>query len=132
MLHTFLWACLGALFPEIVRQFELRNQNVGVPFGYFIRSLLFVLASGAIVLAFPGPISPQMAIYAGAAAPALVSAGARTIAKTRGSKAGDSDVSSDEPGPDEVWGSESDDKHVRVRNNVIMKASGWRRFFDAL
>lgn len=137
MWQTLLWGCLGAVFPEIVRQFELRNQDVGVPVGYIVRSLAFVLASGAVVLALPGSLSPLTAIYAGAAAPALVAAGSRAILAGRqslGDQAGGSGGnSSPEPGPDDVrdMGSNSGDKYVLLRNR-FMKFNGWERFFESL
>lgn len=152
----FLWGCLGAAFPEILRQYNLRNQGVGVPPGYFIRSAIFVLASGFVVLALPGQLSPITAIYAGVAAPLIVTTGGRQFSKalSLGRRAGsqaepdDADHSHGDPQSGEAESKDDDtppdivaaddishgaegEVYVRIQNEYVPQA-GWARFWRSL
>jgi hypothetical protein len=130
--EIFGWGCLGAVFPEFVRHFELRLQKVEVPFSYYIITSLFIAASGLVVVALPGDLAPLTAIYAGAAAPLIVSKGAEKILS--------SPVISPSDLPDMAAGDTIDDvsdigdsKEIYVKvKETFVAATGWARFILSL
>lgn len=135
-MDLFLWSCLGAAFPEIVRQWDLRDQGSGVPFSYYVRSFLFIIGSGLVVLALNAATNPANAMYAGAAAPVLFNAGARKFLEKRQKSIDSSDPQSGAPldvnGPDEVTANEDRNRYVRIDGTRFERWNGWTRFILSL
>jgi CDP-diglyceride synthetase len=76
-LHLFLWGCLGAVLPELLRFFRLVAAgqplpNLNWPL-YAVVLALFVLAAGAFTLAWEAD-SPFKAIWVGASFPTIITA----------------------------------------------------------
>ena len=139
-LGAFPWACLGAAFPEIIRQYDLRSQKVGVSRGYVLRSAIFIVGSGLVVMAIPGKEPSIDAVYQGLAAPVMVTHGAQYyMQKAKKEKKNPRKGNSSPPdatGADTVddLGSlqSSDEVYVEVRPSVMVPLNGWRRFFFSL
>ena len=137
-LAAFPWACLGAAFPEIVRQYGLRSQKVGVPAGYYLRSAVFIFGSGLVVVAFPGPIPAIDAVYQGVAAPVIVTQGAQHYLKEAKKKNKNRSGEDATPPPDadtidDLGSHESSDEiYVEVQPHVMVPLNSWRRFFYSL
>ncbi len=76
-LHLFLWGCLGAVLPELLRFFRLVAAgqplpNLNWPL-YAVVLALFILAAGAFTLAWEAD-SPFKAIWVGASFPTIITA----------------------------------------------------------
>jgi ABC-type transport system involved in cytochrome c biogenesis permease subunit len=69
----FLLGAVGALAPEIVRVYEIRNDPHRFTWSWFylIVSLLFVALGGFVAMILPAE-NPQGAFYAGISTPVLV------------------------------------------------------------
>lgn len=131
MWAEFAWGCLGAAFPEIVRQFDLRNQRVGVPISYIVRSAVFVAASGLVVIALPDQLPALTAIYAGAAAPLIVNAGANAYVRQKRKGPEEPDAGDAGDVVDDVSTTETEAVYVDVHGQMV-DLHGWRRFFISL
>ena len=134
-LEDLAWGAFGAVFPELVRQFELRHDKAPVPVSYYVRSVLFCTASGLVVVALPGDLTPIAAIYAGVSAPVIVSSGARMLVERgrRGHPSGDGPPSdSSGEAVDDATVETTDAKYVRVRNGDFVQWRSWERFWRAL
>lgn len=129
VLEVFGWGCLGAVFPEVKRQYEIRGQGAGEPVRYYIWTVLFVIGSGLVVIALPGHLAPLTAIYAGFAAPVIVSKGGESLAKSLGKSQGSSGTRDADAGDlvDEVTGETRDEVFVEVKGKIV-RQNGWQRF----
>jgi ABC-type transport system involved in cytochrome c biogenesis permease subunit len=69
----FLLGAVGALAPEIIRLYEIRNdpQRFTWSWFYLIVSILFVALGGFVAVVLPSK-NPQGAFYAGISTPVLV------------------------------------------------------------
>lgn len=131
-LATLGWACLGAAFPEVKRQFELRGQAAGEPLRYYVWGVLFIVGSGLIVTALPGPLPALTAVYAGCAAPLILSSGAQSLVKslptgktTRAAEDGGGDA------VDDIVGSTGPHVYVEL-DGKWFRQDGFLRFLNAL
>jgi len=140
MLESFLYGMLGAIFPELLRHFNLRNEPVKIPLSYYFVTVAFVVGSGLVVTALPGHLAPLSAIYAGAAAPLIVSRGA-TNAEARFPPAppGAATIAAEAEtigAPkaiiDSVDLKGSNETFVRARSGRLYKSSGLYRFVSSL
>jgi hypothetical protein len=96
-LWLFLIGCVGALSPDIVRLYNLRNSltSVSIPFPYFLISLAMALLGGLIALIQP-TTTYYGAFYAGIAAPAII-ATARKQTEGEGAPAAEASPSTPTP-----------------------------------
>jgi hypothetical protein len=69
----FIFACIGALAPEIVRLYSLRNSDhVTFSLFYIFASILFILLGGIVGWILPAT-TYWGAFYTGASTPVLIS-----------------------------------------------------------
>ncbi|WP_156746869.1 hypothetical protein [Mycobacterium sp. E2733] len=131
-LSLFGWGCLGAAFPEITRQAQIKAQKVDGPFRYYFFTVVFVIASGLVVLALPGQLSALTAIYAGAAAPVIVSKGAETFVSLKPKQDGEHSTATT-PGAvlDDISGLTPDAIYVKT-NQRFLRANSFARFLLSL
>jgi hypothetical protein len=74
--ESFLWGCLGAILPELIRLYKIVTNAHALPdltWPYFIISVIFIVAAGGFTVAWK-PESPFKAIWVGVSFPVLVSA----------------------------------------------------------
>ncbi len=75
--QLFLWGCLGAALPELLRFFHLAAAGQPLPalnwLLYSVVFAFFVLAAGAFTLAWEAD-SPFKAIWVGASCPTIITA----------------------------------------------------------
>lgn len=71
----FLYALLGASFPEIYRIYRAYGAAKPPTYqkSFIIVSIVFFIASAIIASALPGVLEPLAAVYAGASAPLIMS-----------------------------------------------------------
>jgi hypothetical protein len=70
--RTLLLGAFGALLPELLRLYRMRNSPLSFPKTYFLLSIAYFIASGILVLVLPGDKSPFTAIYLGASSDYLI------------------------------------------------------------
>src|SRR4051794_30296499 len=76
-LSAFLFGMAGALAPEVVRLYNIRQSAVGrVPSFYFIISAVFAALGGLVAVILPAT-TPWAAFYAGISMPVLVNTALR-------------------------------------------------------
>lgn len=87
-LQYFLFGCLGAIAPEILRLYRLRNniKKFSWSWGYALVSLLFVVLGGSIALILE-PRNAYTAFYSGVSTPFIINAIAREAEEASGTEA---------------------------------------------
>jgi len=74
MLETFLIGCVGAIAPEILRLYRLRNSiRFNWSWGYIIISIIFVLLGGFVSYILE-PSNSYAAFYSGVGTPFIINA----------------------------------------------------------
>lgn len=131
-MSEFLWAVLGAGFPELTRQYNLRQQQLSFPKSYYVVTLLFLIGSGFVALALPGTLTPIAAIYAGFSAPVIVSVGADNLADIRRARQDASDKKAGGAQVDDIQARTKSGEYVRLGGNRFLPKNGFGRFLSSL
>jgi hypothetical protein len=80
-LRSFLWGCLGAVLPEVLRLYTIATHQQNYPnftWLYLIISVIFMLSAGGLTVAWK-PENAFKAIWIGISFPTLVSTLAKTV-----------------------------------------------------
>jgi len=77
--NLFIAGFVGALAPEIVRLYTLKQSNVSFPNWYFVISGVYALLGGYVATIAPGVTSPWWAFAVGAGLPTVVNAAIRAV-----------------------------------------------------
>lgn len=129
---VFGWGCVGAIFPEVYRQYQLRGQESKEPFRFYVWTIFMVVLSGLVALALPGPLTPLSAIYAGFAAPFIISKGGEQFGRTEAAPARpQAPPAQNTETIDEVSGKTSDEIFIEVKGR-LSRSNSWDRFIRSL
>lgn len=73
---VFALGCLGALAPEVLRLYKLRNRPPKFSAWYWCISVVYALLGGVVAVLLPA-VNLWAALYAGITTPTLISTAAR-------------------------------------------------------
>ena len=139
MLSTFAFGVIGAAFPEIIRLYNLRMEKLKIPWTYFIIAPAFMAVSGLVVTALPGHLTHIAAVYAGTAAPLIISrggsAGEFAFSKSRNTQTPDELISGRRGvNIDDISlrASSAVSGKIRAPSGALYNVEGFYRFLSAL